>query len=74
MSFLQITSALIVLAGAFGAINYHLLRLPASIGIMAVALAASLALMLFDALFPASGIADAARAVVKDIDFSEALL
>lgn len=74
MSFLQITSLLIVLAGAFGAINYLVLRLPSSIGIMVVALAASLALMGLDMLVPALGIADQTRHIVTGIDFSDALL
>ena len=74
MNFLQIASLLIVLAGAFGAINYHLLRLPPSIGILVVALAASFGLMVFDAILPGIGIAEAVRGIVGDIGFSEALL
>lgn len=74
MSLLQITSLLIVLAGAFGAVNYLFLRLPSAIGILIVALAASLAALAVDAAFPALGIADQARGLVNSIDFSEALL
>ncbi|PVA09226.1 sodium:proton antiporter [Pelagivirga sediminicola] len=74
MTFLQITSLLIVLAGVFGAINYLVLRLPSSIGIMVVALAASLALMGLDVVLPTLGIADQTRSIVKGIDFSDALL
>jgi CPA1 family monovalent cation:H+ antiporter len=74
MTILQIASLLIVLAGAFGAINYLFLRLPGAIGILVVALAASLALMGFDALFPALGMADSVRAIVTGIDFTDALL
>lgn len=74
MTFLQITSLLIVLAGAFGAINYLILRLPSSIGIMVVALAASLALLGVDLFVPALGIADQTRRIVADLHFSDALL
>ncbi|HGG05115.1 MAG TPA: sodium:proton antiporter [Aliiroseovarius sp.] len=74
MSVLQITSLLIVMAGAFGAINYLFLRLPAAIGILVVALLASLAVMGLDALMPQLGMADNMRAIVKGVDFSEALL
>ncbi|WP_113911297.1 cation:proton antiporter [Roseovarius dicentrarchi] len=74
MTFLQITSLLIVLAGVFGAINYLVLKLPSSIGIMVVALAASLALMGLDVLMPTLGIADQTRHIVTGIDFSDALL
>ena len=74
MTILQITSLLIVLAGAFGAINYLFLKLPSAIGILVVALLASLALIGFDLLFPTLGLADVVRAGVRDIEFSEALL
>ncbi len=74
MTILQITSLLIVLAGAFGAINYLFLRLPSAIGILVVALLASLALMGLDLAAPALGVADAVRAEVLEIEFSEALL
>lgn len=74
MSFLQITSLLIVLAGAFGAINHLFLRLPAAIGILVVSLLASFGLLGLDLLLPALGIANEVRAIVGGIDFSEALL
>ncbi|MGH1329254.1 MAG: cation:proton antiporter [Paracoccaceae bacterium] len=74
MTFLQIASLLIVLAGAFGAVNYLFLRLPSSIGILVVALAASLALLGLDLIWPALGMADTARGVVQSIDFSDTLL
>ena len=45
MSVLQITSLLIVLAGAFGAINYLFLRLPPAIGVLIVALDSSLVVL-----------------------------
>tara|TARA_R110002167_G_scaffold146841_1_gene338475 strand:+ start:33357 stop:34604 length:1248 start_codon:yes stop_codon:yes gene_type:complete len=74
MTILQIASLLIVLAGAFGAINYLFLKLPSAIGILVVALVASVALILFDLMFPAFGLTDKVRATVLEIDFSEALL
>jgi CPA1 family monovalent cation:H+ antiporter len=74
LHFLQITSILIVLAGLFGAFNHFVLRLPSAIGILVVALMASLAVLVLDALAPGLGIADEARRVVGDIDFSDALL
>lgn len=74
MTILQIASLLIVLAGAFGAINYLYLKLPSAIGILVVALFASFALILFDLVFPAFGLTDKVRATVLEIEFSEALL
>lgn len=74
MTFLQITSLLIVMAGGFGAVNYLFLKLPSSIGILVVALIASFGLLGIDLVMPGLGIADAVRGVVTGIDFSEALL
>lgn len=74
MALLQIASLLIVLAGAFGAINYFFLRLPSAIGILVVALLASLAVIATDALFPALTVEEAIRAQVMELEFSTALL
>ncbi|GHA45827.1 sodium:proton antiporter [Amylibacter ulvae] len=74
MTILQVASLLIVLAGAFGAINYLFLRLPSSIGILVVALLASLVVMGLDLAFPALGMTNEIRIVVNEIEFSEALL
>lgn len=74
MTFLQVTSLLIVLAGAFGAINYLFLKLPSSIGILIVSLLASFVLLGIDLLLPTLGIADTVRNIVGGIHFSEALL
>ncbi len=74
MNILQVTALLIVLAGAFGAVNYLFLRLPAAIGILIVALGASLAVMGLDRLVPGLGVAATVRAQVEGIAFSRALL
>ena len=74
MTILQVASLLIVLAGVFGAINYLFLKLPSSIGILVVALMASLGVMGLDAVFPALTTADTVQKIVRDIEFSDALL
>ena len=74
MDLLQIASLLIVLAGVFGAINYLFLKLPQSIGILIVALAASLGMLVLDQLVPALGLADRVVGMIGRIDFSKALL
>lgn len=74
MSLLQIASLLIVLAGVFGAINYLFLRLPSAIGILVVALFASIAVIATDALFPSLTLEEQIRAQVLEVDFSDALL
>lgn len=74
MTFLQITSLLIVLAGGFGAINYLFLKLPSAIGILVVSLLASFGLLAIDMIWPSLEIAMTVRGLVLGIDFSEALL
>ncbi len=74
MNILQVTSLLIVLAGAFGAINYLFLRLPSAIGILIVALAASLMVLGLDVVLPDLGMANTVRGIVSGIEFSDALL
>lgn len=74
MTLLQITSLLIVLAGVFGTINYFFFRLPSAIGILVVALLASMAALGLDVAMPTLEIADTLRGVVTGIDFSDALL
>lgn len=65
---------LIVLAGAFGSINYFFLRLPQSIGILVVALAASFAVMAANYILPDLQITQRVREVINDLHFSDTLL
>ena len=74
MTFLQITSALIVLAGTFAAINAILFRLPSAIGILIVSLLASLGLLGLDALWPGLHLTAELQRMVVAFDFSDALL
>ncbi len=74
MTVLQVASLLIVLAGVFGAINYLFLKLPSAIGILIVALFASLSVMGLEYLIPSLEITDTIQKVALDIEFSDALL
>jgi len=74
MTFLQITSALIVLAGTFAAINAIFFRLPSAIGILIVSLLASLRLLGLDALLPGLHLTAELQRMVVAFDFSDALL
>ncbi|QDY68697.1 cation:proton antiporter [Qingshengfaniella alkalisoli] len=74
MNTLQIASLVVVLAGLFGAVNSIFLKLPASIGILAVSLIASIGVLLIDLAIPGLGIADSIRTLVNELHFSEALL
>ena len=62
------------MAGAFGAVNYLVLKLPSAIGILIVSLLASMSILLIDLAAPSLGIAAAVRETVTGIDFSTALL
>ncbi len=74
MTILQISSLLIVMAGVFGAINYLFLKLPSAIGILVVALLASLATMGIDWMLPSLGLFTEIRGVVLEIEFGQALM
>lgn len=74
MTILQITSLLIVLAGAFGAVNYFFLKLPSSIGILVVSLVSSLAILGLELLVPSLDMAETVTGIVAGIDFSDTLL
>ena len=74
MTALQMAASLIVLAGIFGSINYLLLRLPATIGILIVALLVSLTVLVIDLVFPGLGLTGDIRRIVDSIDFSSTLL
>ncbi len=74
MTLLQVASFLLVLAGAFGSINYLFLKLPSAIGILIVALMASFGVMIVDALLPALQMRERISAIVVDLEFSSSLL
>ena len=74
MTALQIASLMIVLAGLFGSINYFFLRLPASIGILVVALIASLSIMVLDVFMPELGLSVTIKNSVESLEFSDTLL
>lgn len=74
MTIIQIAAVLIVLAGAFGAINYLFLKLPSSIGILVVTLLASICILVVDMIFPHWQVTQKVEEIVTDIDFSRALM
>lgn len=74
MNFLQIASLLIVLAGAFGAINYLFLKLPSAIGILIVSLVSSMIILLIELITPQTVFAETVTEVVRSVDFSDTLL
>lgn len=73
MSLLTITSILISVAALFAYVNYRTLKLPTTIGIMAISLVFSLVLVALGASGHPGGI-ELARGIVGEIDFDETLL
>ncbi len=70
----NLAALLITLAAVFGYINYRWLRLPHTIGLVVIALAVSIAILITDALLPALGMEAAVRGLLTDIDFEETLM
>ena len=68
----DLCAVLTVLAALFSYLNLRWLKLPSTIGLMALALAFSLGVVVLSSIFPAVG--HEARAVVSQFDFGEALL
>ncbi len=73
-SALNAIAALLGLAALFGYLNHRFLKLPQTIGLVIIALLASLAALGLDALAPTLGIGQDLRDAVAGVDFSEALM
>jgi CPA1 family monovalent cation:H+ antiporter len=69
MTFLEILALLLLLSATFGFLNNRYLRLPHTVGLVVIALAASLALLAIDAMFAGFAADDAVRGVLLEIDF-----
>jgi monovalent cation:H+ antiporter, CPA1 family len=72
MDLFQAGAILITLAALFNYVNYKYLKLPATIGIMAMALVLSLVVIAIGVPFPAVG--RAASVMLEGIDFNKALM
>lgn len=73
MSFFEITSVLMVLTALFSYINYRVLRMPTTIGVMFIALAVSLGIVSLGWLGVDIGQLHVAR-ILETVDFNQALL
>ena len=74
MTPLDIAALLVVLAAAFGFINYHLLKLPNQIALVIIGLLSTLPVMAIDFVLPGSHVADAVGGLLGQIDFHEAVM
>ncbi len=72
MRVFDLIAVLLVMAAIFSYLNFRLLKLPTTIGLMAMTLAFSLALLVLGHLVPA--VSHQARAAVRQFDFGESLL
>ena len=71
---LDIPAILLILATVFGAINYKFVKLPHTIGLMIVALVASLSLIALDLTFPSLGMSILVNEFLGNIDFNVTLM
>lgn len=74
MTELELASALVCLAALFGVINYFLLRLPQTIGLVVIALVTSFAIMGLNNWIPELGLTTLVQERVRDFDLNEALM
>ncbi len=74
MNFFDIAAILVTLTALFGYVNHRLLRLPSSIGILALALGSSLLLEGVNAVSPGWHLREHVAAFLAQIDFTTALL
>ena len=74
MSIFEIGAFLIGLSALFGLINHHFVRAPHTIGLVLIALAASMALLLVESLIPAANVDTLIVGVLGRIDFHETLM
>ncbi|MEQ9638805.1 MAG: sodium:proton antiporter [Alphaproteobacteria bacterium] len=71
---LNAVATLLVLAAIFGAINYHWLKLPSTIGLVLIALASSLGLLALEGVMPGINIAGQIGGALSELDFADVLL
>ena len=74
MSIFEIGAFLIGLSALFGYVNHKLLRLPHTIGLVVIALAASLAIILLDLASPVLRVSGVVSEVLQQIDFHETVM
>jgi CPA1 family monovalent cation:H+ antiporter len=73
MTFFQIATLLIVLSALFSYVNFRYIRMPAKIGVMAIALALSIVLLV-GSIFVGGAAARQAARILSGVDFNQALL
>ena len=69
LSLFEIAALLLALSGFFGWFNHTVLHLPHTIGLLVMALVASIALLALEYAFPSLGITDTLQDAIGQIDF-----
>ena len=69
LSLFEIAALLLALSGFFGWFNHTMLKLPHTIGLLVMALIASVALLMLEKLIPSLGITDTLQSAIGQIDF-----
>ena len=67
-------AVLLLLAAGFGFFNHRFLKLPPTIGLVLIALVASLALLAVDGAVPQWGLGEGLRQHILQIDFTDVLM
>lgn len=73
-SVFNLVALLVTLAALFGYVNHRWLRLPHTIGLVIIAVAVSMVIMILDTVFPALGVEGVVHRVLTNIDFEETLM
>ncbi len=74
MSLFDIIAVLLGLSALFGYLNHRMLRLPHTIGLVVIALAASGVIVIADAAWPSYSIGETVTGTLKEIDFYETVM
>ncbi len=74
MSIFEIGAFLIGLSAFFGYVNHRFLRLPHTVGLVVMALAASLSLILIEFLNPRTQLLETVTGILEQIDFHETVM
>ncbi len=74
LTIFEIVALLLVLSAAFSWLNKVFFKLPHTIGLLVIALVASLVLLGLEIAFPSLGMTDMLQGAIGQIDFNEALM
>jgi len=74
MGLFEIFSVSLLIIAVFGTINYHLLKLPSTIGLLVISLSTSFSIIAIDELAPNLGVGITVRSAIAGVDFYETLM